>query len=104
MLNGISQIHLLKKNQRLNQSDKPETKSVAFIVLFYVLGISEKIQRLLNELDRKVALMSMSIDNWVPFPKDRVKKDEFSRLIYHIFCADCNLIYIDLTKGNLKFE
>ena len=53
--------YLLKEKSCLNRSDKPETKSVAFTVLLYVCEICEEIQRLLNELDIKVALKPYNI-------------------------------------------
>ena len=54
MLNGFPQTYLLKENSRSHWSDKPETKSIAFIVLSYVCRRSEKIKRL-NESNIKVA-------------------------------------------------
>ena len=57
MLNDFSQKYLLKENSCSNWFDKPETKSVAFTVLPSVHGISDKIQRMLNELDIKVAVL-----------------------------------------------
>ena len=56
MLNSFPRTYLIKENLRSRWSDKHETKSVSFIVLPYVCGISEKIQRLLNKLNIKVAL------------------------------------------------
>ena len=54
ILNGFPQTYLLKENSRSLWSDKPETKSVAFIVVPYICGISEKIKKLLNKLNIKV--------------------------------------------------
>ena len=105
MLNGFPQTYLLKENSHSYQSDEPETKSVAFIVLLYVCEISEKIKQLLNELNKKFALKplyTIANFNFVPSPKDSVKKDELSGLVYQVSCADCNLIYIGQTKQSLK--
>ena len=75
MLNGFSQKYLLKENSCLNWFDIPETKSVAFTVLPYVHGISEKIQRMLNELDIKVAQKPYrTIANYVASPNNLVKE------------------------------
>ena len=41
-----------RENPLSSRSDKPEAKCVAFIVLPYVRGTSEKIQRLLNKYMR----------------------------------------------------
>ena len=77
------------------------TQSVSFIVVPYICGISEKIKRLLNKLNIKVALKPLyAITNFVPFPKDSVKKEELSGLIYQVPCADCNLIYSILVERN----
>ena len=105
MLNGFSRTYLLKENSRSHRSDGSETKTVAFIVLPYVCGVSEKIQRLLYELNTKVALKPLytrTIANFVPIPNDSVQKDKLSGFIYQVFCADCNLIYIGQTKRSLK--
>ena len=102
-LNGFHQIYLPKENSRSLWSDKPDTKSVAFVIVPYICGISEKIKRPLNELNIKVALRPLyTIANFVPSPKDSVKKDELSGLVYQVPCADCNLIYIGRTKRSLK--
>ena len=75
MLNGFSQKYLLKENSCLNWFDIPETKSVAFTVLPYVHGISEKIQRMLNELDIKVAQKPYrTIANYVASPNNLVEE------------------------------
>ena len=76
MLNGFSQRYLLKENSCSNWFDIPETKSVAFTVLPYVHGIGKKIQRMLNELDIKVALKPYhTIANYVPSPNNLVKEE-----------------------------
>ena len=89
MLNGFSQKYLLKES---NWFDKPETKSVAFTVLPYVHGISDKIQRMLNELDKSCR----TIANYVPSPNNFVKEE------LQVPCAQYNLIYIGQTKRSLK--
>ena len=103
------QIKTIHKNTRRilmpngsNWFDIPETKSVAFTVLPYVHEIGKKIQRMLNELDIKVALKPYhTIANYVPSPNNLIK-EELSGLIYQVPCADCNLIYIGQTKRSLK--
>ena len=68
-------------NLRSNWSDKPKTKSVAFTVLPYVRDISEKIRRLLNELDIKVALkQSYQI---------RGRQGIFNQMLNHLELSQC---------------
>ena len=42
MHNDFPQTNLLKKNSRSLRFDEPATKSVAFVILLYICGISEK--------------------------------------------------------------
>ena len=63
--------------------------------------ISEKSQRLLNELDVKVALNSYNIIANYVLSKNG-EKDNLSGFVYQVSCADCNLIYIGHTKQSLK--
>ena len=62
---------------------------MAFTIPPYVHGLNEKIHK---KIRITVALKSYNTHrNYVPSPKDAVKKNELFGLIYHVPGVDCNL-------------
>ena len=69
----------------------------------YIQGVSERIRRILNNVNVKVAMKPVkTIGNFLPSPKDPVEYHEKSHLIYRIPCADCSYVYVGQTKRDLK--
>ena len=74
-----------------------------FTSIPYAQGTSERIGRILNEAGVKVAMKPVkTIGNILTSPKDPIAEHEKSRLVYKIPCADCEFVYVEQTKRDIK--
>ena len=65
--------------------------------------MSNKIQRVLNEVGVKVAIKPhLTIRKLLPSLKDPLDYSEKSCLFYQVPCRDCSFVYIGQTKRDLK--
>ena len=65
--------------------------------------MSDKIQRILNQIGIKVAMKPwLTIGRYLPSPKDPLKETEISGLVYQVSCHDCGAVYIGQTKRDLN--
>ena len=75
----------------------------SFACLPYIRGVSDKIQRSLNEIGVRVAMRPfLTIGRYLPSPKDPVSVNEISGLVYQVSCSDCDFLYIGQTKRDLN--
>ena len=69
----------------------------------YIQGISDQIKRILNSVDVKVAFKPhITINSFLPKPKDPIPTNEKYGLVYQIPCKDCKFKYIGETKRTHK--
>ena len=84
----------------LLSSSKPSYTS--FTSLPYIQGMSDKIQRVLNEVGVKVGMKPyLTIQKLLPSLKDPLDNCEKSCLVYQVPCHDCDFVYIGQTKRDL---
>ena len=73
-----------------------------FTFIPYIQGTSEKV-RILNEAGVKVAMRpARTIGQILPCPKNPHNPEEKSCVVYQVPCSDCNFVYIEQTKRDLK--
>ena len=76
-----------------------------FTSIWYIKGTSEKVRRILNEAGVKVAMRPVStIGQILPSPKDQHNPEEKSCVVLQRPCSDCNFVYIEQTKRDLKLH
>ena len=69
----------------------------------YIQGVSDKIQRFLNEVGVKVAMKPhLTMRKLLSSLKDPLDKSENSYLFYQVPCRDCSFVCIRQTKRDLK--
>ena len=82
---------------------RPTNSFKSFTCLLYIYGTTEKIQRVLNDVDVKVAMKPFAtIAKYLPSPKDPLDVNEITGIIYQVPCHDCPFVYIGQTKRDLK--
>ena len=103
MLNGFPKSCSHRNCSSFRGSQKPKQNYSSFTTLPYIKGVSDKIQRILHNIGVKVAFKPyLTINKYLPSPKDFTNKDELSGMIYQVPCHDCDFIYIGQTKRTLK--
>ena len=81
----------------------PTNSFKSFTCLPYIHGTTDKIQRVLNDVDVKVAMRPfVTIGKSFPCPKDPLDVNEITGIIYQVPCHDCRFVYIGKTKRDLK--
>ena len=82
---------------------RPTNSFKSFTCLPYIQGTTDKIQRVLNDVGVRVAMMPfVTIEKSLPFPKDPLDVNEITGIIYQVPCHDCLFVYISQTKRDLK--
>ena len=85
------------------ENSLPTRSFESFTSIPYIQGVSDKIQRVLNEVGVKVAMKPhLTIRKFLPSLKDPLDNSEKSCLVYQVPCRDCSFVYIGQTKCDLK--
>ena len=101
LLNGFPRKYA--RSQQLHNNPSPPTQYESFTSLPYIRGVSDKIQRILNQIGIKVAMKPyLTISKYLPSLKDPLKETEISGLVYQVPCHDCGSVYIGQTKRDLN--
>ena len=75
----------------------------SFTSISYIQGVSDKIQRALNEIEVKVAIKPhLIMRKLFPSLKDFLDNSEKSCLVYQVPCRDCSFVYVGQTKHDLN--
>lgn len=95
--NGYPKKFLTKQRKRILDEERPST--VGFATIPYVKGFSEKIKRILEDVDIKVAFKPQNkIGQTLSTVKDQIDPKRRKGVVYSIPCKDCNEVYIGETK------
>ena len=75
----------------------------SFTSIPYIQSVSDKIQRILNEVGVKVVMKPhLTIRKLLPSLKNPLDNSEKFCLVYQVPCRDCSFVYIGQTKRDLK--
>ena len=78
-------------------------KSLQYVSLPYVQGLSEKISAILKHFNNKIVSRNTNdLSRILETTKDTIHKLETANVVYNIPCADCTASYIGTTKRTLK--
>ena len=89
--------------RKMTDRSLPTRSFECFISIPYIQGVSDKIQRVLNEVGVKIAMKPhLTRRKLLPSPKDPFDYNEKSCLVYQVPCRDCSFVYIGQTKRDLK--
>ena len=92
-----------QKVDRCSTLNSSKSSYTSFTSLPYIRGMSDKIQRVLNEAGVKVGMKPyLTIKKLLPSLKDPLDNCEKSCLVYLVPCHDCDFVYIGQTKRDLK--
>ena len=81
----------------------PTRSFESFTSIPYIQVVSDKIQRVLNEVGVKVAMKPhLKIRKLLPSLKDLLDNNEKYCLVYQVPCRDCSFVYIGQMKRDLK--
>ena len=84
-----------KVNKKTTDTDK---KSVNFVTLPYIQGVTEPVQRILKKHNISTAVKPhTSLKKILVHPKDKLDSDEKAGVVYEIPCANCKKTYIGET-------
>ena len=93
-LNGYPRKYFCGQRKTTNRS-LPTHSFESFFPIPYIQGVSDKIQRALNELGVKVAMKpQLTIRKLLSSLKDPSENSEKSCLVYLVPCRDCSFVYI----------
>ena len=99
-LNGYPKNVLRKnvtRNRTINDGEDQE-KPIATVVLPYVGNTSECIKRILAKLKIRTCFKPYkTLRKFLVHPKDRIKKEDHTGVIYQVSCTTCNESYIGQT-------
>ena len=88
----------LKEKQR-----RPTDSFKSITCLPYIHGIKDKIQRVLNDVDIRVAMRPfVAIEKSIPSSKDPLDVNEITGIMYQVPCHDCPFVYIGQIKQDMK--
>ncbi len=86
------------KNTKPKKSKESETPSKGMVVIPYVEGVSEKIQRVFKKYNINTAMRpTNTLKSILVHPKDKKDPSENSDVVYDIPCQTCNKSYIGET-------
>ena len=89
------------RKPRERQGNQAVTRNL--VVLPYAKGASEKITRVLNQHNIKVAHKPIrTVGSFFKRPKDQRKKEDTRGTVYKIKCNDCDAVYIGQSSRALK--
>ena len=101
-LNGYPRKYF-RGQRKITDRTLPTRSFESFTSIPYVQCVSDKIQRVLNEVGVKVAVKPhLTIRKLFPSLKDPLDNSEKSCLVYQIPCRDCSFVYIGKTKHDQK--
>ena len=79
--------------------EREEQETLQYVSIPYIIGISEKIQRILLNENIKCAFYSdNTIRKFLSKPKDKIPKDCQNNIVYKVPCKDCPANYINESK------
>jgi len=91
-----------RSNEKRNQSQQKEDP-VGFVVLPYVHGVTERIQRVLGQYNIKSCVKPhQTLRQILSKPKDVVPADKKAGVVYMVPCAECDALYIGETGRSLS--
>ena len=101
-LNGCPRKYLCGQRKITDRS--LSTRSFEYFTLIpYIQGVSDKIQRVLNEVGVKVAMKPyLTKRKLLPSLKDPLDNSEKSCMVYLVPCRDCSFVYVGQTKRDPK--
>ena len=68
---------------------------IKFTSLPYIQETTEKIRRILNEVDLKVAITPIrTFGQYVPSPKDSISNEEVTCIVYEVPCTRYDFVYV----------
>ena len=101
-LNGYPRKYF-RGQRKITNRFLPTRSFESYTSIPYIQGVSDKIQRVLNEVGVKVAMKPhLTTRKLLPSLKDPLDKSEKSCLVYQVPCRDCSFVYIGQTKHDLK--
>ena len=87
----------MTRNRTINDGEDQE-KPIATVVLPYVRNTSECIKRILAKLKIRTCFKPYrTLRKFLVHPKDRIKKEDHTGVIYQVSCTTCNESYIGQT-------
>ena len=96
-----------KEKNRTEQSKKRDSKdrTKGMVVLPYVKGVSEGVSRILRKHQIATAMKPhKTLRSLLVHPKDKIKLQNKSDIVYSIPCKQCNKEYIGETGRNFKYR
>ena len=90
--------YMKNKKTKTTKRDKNKEKSRGLVVIPYVQGVSESIERSFRK--HKVAISvkpHMTLRSMLVHPKDKTKRPEKFEVVYEIGCLNCDDVYIGET-------
>ena len=89
--------------RRITDRSLPTSSFESFTSIPYIQSVTDKIQRVLNEVAVEVAMKPhLTLGKLLPSLKDRLDNSEKSCLVYYVPCRDCSFVYIERMKRDLK--
>ena len=101
VLNGYPRKYFCGQ-RKITERSFPIRSFKSFALIPYIQGVSDTIQRVLNEVGVKAAMKPHLTKKFLPSLKDPLDKTENSCLVCQVPCRDCSFVYIGQTKRDLK--
>lgn len=101
------QIERKKGQEKARKVKKKEdtNKSKGLVVLPYVKGVSELMDRIFRKHNIATAMKPhRTIRSVLVHPKDKIKLENKSEIVYSIPCKHCDKVYIGETSRNFKYR
>ena len=101
-MNGYSNQFINKTlSKRSAKPRNEENKPKATVRIPYIKGLSEKISRILKDFNIRGVMKTQTLKDSLSRPKDKIKFEDRTGVIYQIPCNDCSKVYIGETKRRL---
>ena len=92
-----------RRNDGSTRNSTQENESQSYVAIPYIPGVSERIRRVFNRYDVKVAHQpTRKLRNDLCRLKDRRPVEERAGVVYKLDCADCNAKYVGETGRQVR--
>ena len=99
------QHHMNRVKPPSKQKDNTTKKTRGLVVIPYVKGVSEQVQRLFRKHDITTAMRPhTTLRQLLVHPKDKIEPGKTSGCVYEIPCCNCDLVYIGETGRQLELR
>jgi len=89
--------------KKKKKTDETHNETLRYFAIPYIRNISEITASLINKSNLKIGFRSLNkINNFIRVHKDKTEHTHTKKVVYKIYCKDCDVSYAGQTKRQLR--